>query len=429
MVAGQDLRIVRRQLTGVETGNRKSLAMLVCLMAVAQLDRQILSISLEPIGQEFQLSDTQLGLLSGLIFGVVFVLCGFPVARMAAVGDRRKIISVAAAFWSIATMLTAGAQSFAHLIIARMGVAAGESGSVAPAHSVISDLYPEDKRTGAMAIFAAGNNLGVLLAFLIGGVVGQLYGWRTAFICAGIPGLLLAALIWRHGPSPKRAAGPEPTGSLFLATFRAIWSHPGLRNALLGMAATGIVTFGALAWTPAFIIRTHGLSQAQTGLFLAMTIGVIGCAGTVFSGLLANRLGLRRPEMRIGVVIAAILISKPMVLTFLLAPSIAVSLMAFVGTAALAAVFWGPTFAYVHAQLPPQQRPMATAIFLFFFNMVGLGAGPTLVGIGSDAMTGAVGDASLGYALSLSHLAGLWGAWRYWRVMRHIKTAGYSVSA
>ncbi|MEM7267778.1 MAG: MFS transporter [Pseudomonadota bacterium] len=410
------------------TTQSRTLILLAGLMAVAQLDRQILSLQLNAIGAEFDLSDTQLGLLSGLAFAVVFVLCGFPVARIAAAGNRRKLISIAAAVWSLMTMATAGAQSFAHLLLARVGVAVGESGSVAPAHSVISDHYPVDRRTTAMATFAAGANLGVLFAFLIGGVIGQLYGWRTAFICAGVPGLILALVFWRYGPedSDKRETGW--TGALMTETWSAIRAHKGLWNAMWGMAATGIVTFGALAWTPTFILRTHDLSQAQLGLFLALSVGVIGGIGTLLSGRLADHLGRRAPVWRIGVVFWAIIIAKPLALIFILSPTPVIALTAFSASAFLAAVFWGPTFAYAHAQLPSHQRPMATAIFLFLFNLVGLGLGPTLVGAASDALAAQGFENSLALALVGMHCCGLWGALHYWRVTRIIKQGGYEQS-
>ncbi|WP_254868729.1 MFS transporter, partial [Phaeobacter sp. HF9A] len=293
---------------------------------------------------------------------------------------------MAAAVWSLFTLATAAAQGFGHLLLARLGVAAGESGSVAPAHSVISDSVEEERRSSAMAAFAAGANLGVLLAFLIGGVVGQLYGWRAAFILAGLPGLVLAMAFWRYGPAEVARQHAATPPALMARTWDTLRAHKGLWHALWGMAATGIVTFGSLAWTPTFILRTHGLSQAQAGVFLAVTAGTIGGLGTVFSGRLADHLGRHAPWWRIGVVLGAILLSKPLVLVFLLSSDRTVALGAMAGSVSLAAVFWGPTFAYAHTQVVPHLRPMVTAAFLFLFNLIGLGVGPTLVGLGSDLL-------------------------------------------
>lgn len=408
------------------TSQTRTLLLLFCLMTVAQLDRQILSLQLDQIGQEFALSDTQLGMLSGVAFAVVFVLCGFPVARLAATGSRRRLIAGAAMVWSLFTVLTAGAQGFGHLLLARIGVAVGESGSVAPAHSVISDTYGEEQRTSAMAIFAAGANVGVMLAFLIGGIIGQLYGWRAAFVCAGLPGLVLAGVFWRYGPAESSERPVATTAVLIRETWAVLRCHRGLWHALWGMALTGIVTFGALSWTPTFLLRSHDMTLAQVGIFLAGTAGIIGGAGTVLSGRLADRLGRSHPARRLSVVLWAILGAKPLIAIFLMTPERTVALAAMMGSASVAAAFWGPTFAYAHAQVPPHLRPMTTAIFLFLFNLVGLGLGPTLVGALSDGLAAQGVGRPLASALLAMHLFGLWGAWHYWQVIRWVRREGYA---
>lgn len=402
---------------------RYTLAILFGVFAVAQLDRQILSISLDAIGREFSLTNTELGLLSGLAFAVVFVLFGFPVARLAARGNRRDIIAVSALFWSVMTIVTSAAQSFTHLIAARLGVGIGEAGSVAPAHSVISDLYPPEKRTSAMATFASGANVGVLFAFLIGGLVGQAWGWRWAFVCAGIPGIVLAALLRLTTSDPPRAspvAFDFGRRSLLVETLKAIWHDKGLFHAMFGLGLTGIVTFGALAWTPAFIIRSHGLNPAQAGIFLALAVGVGGGLGTYLTGQLADQLGKSDPRWRIGLVVCAILLAKPFAFGFLLLPDTQVALALFLGSSFFAAAFWGPTFAFLHSRLPSEMRPMATAIFLFAFNLIGVGIGPTLVGLASETIFAGFGLRSLSLAMAAMHLVGLWGAAHYWIVVRQI---------
>ena len=193
----------------MKSSSRYTLAVLMSIFAINHLDRHILSITLNQIGAEFSLSDTQLGLLSGLLFAVVYVLFGFPVAKLATKGNRRNIIATATAIWSVLTIAMAGAQNFFQLALARLGVGIGEAGAVAPAHSMISDLYPEDKRTSAMATFVTGANIGVLLAFLIGGIGGQALGWRWAFVIAGIPGLFLALILRFTVAEPAREKEPS----------------------------------------------------------------------------------------------------------------------------------------------------------------------------------------------------------------------------
>ena len=409
-----------------------TLVVLMVIFAVNNLDRHILSITLNQIGAEFSLSDTQLGLLSGLMFAVVYVLFGFPVARLAAHGNRRNIIAVSVAIWSTLTIAMAGAQNFVQLALARLGVGIGEAGAVAPAHSMISDIYPEEKRTSAMATFVSGANIGVLLAFLVGGIGGQFLGWRWAFVIAGIPGLLLALVLWRTVVEPKREkAWPTDAEnrSLFVDTLKTIWNDKGLFHAMVGISIVGIVTFGALAWNPTFIIRTHELTQAQTGIFLALTIGIGGGLGTWLSGKLADYWGKRNPGWRVGIVVAVILISKPFIMGFLLFDNRAMALASFVGSAVIASVFWGPTFAHLHSSVAPQMRPMATAIFLFCFNLVGVGIGPTLIGVLSDTIYAGAGIRSLAYALLTIQIAGLLAAWHYWQVVKAIGRQSHTVEA
>lgn len=405
--------------------NTYALGVLTAVFAINQLDRNILAITLDQIGTEFALTDTQLGLLSGAMFVLVYVLIGFPVARLAAHRNRRNIISAAVATWSSLTIAMAAAQNFAQLALARLGVGIGEAGAVAPAHSMISDLYPPEKRTSAMATFAAGANIGVLLAFLVGGIAGQALGWRWAFVIAGLPGLLLALLLRFTVAEPHRADAGAPTrqGSLFLLTWRTIRNDAGLFHAMCGLAVTGIVTFGALTWNATFIIRAHDLSQAQTGIYLALTVGILGGLGTWAGGAIADRLGADTPRWRLGVVIAAILIAKPFVIGFLLVPSAGPALACLAVSGSFAAVFWGPTYAFLHERVEPHMRPMATAIFLFVFNIVGVGIGPTFIGFASDTLFAGDGARSLASAILLVQIAGAWGVWHYWRAMRTIAPA------
>ena len=400
-----------------------TLTLLVAIFAVHQLDRNVLGILLDQIGGEFSLSDTQLGLLSGAVFIAVYVVFGFPIAKLAAKGNKRNIIAVSTAVWSSLTVAMAGAQSFTQLALARLGVGIGEAGAVVPAHSMISDLYPPERQTSAMATFVVGANIGVLLAFLIGGVAGQFLGWRWAFVIAGMPGLVLALLLWVTVKEPVRevtARDDDVSGSLLVATLKTIWSDTGLRHAMFGLSITGVVTFGALAWNAAFIMRAHELSQAQTGIFLALTIGILGGLGTWTSGIIADRLGARNPRWRLGVVVCAILLAKPLVAGFLLLDDTRLALICLAVAVIFAAVYWGPTFAFLHGRVPVQMRPMATAIFMFAFNAIGVGLGPLLVGLASDTLYVGFGARSIGYGLLTVQFAGVWGAWHYWQASKTI---------
>lgn len=404
---------------------RYTLLVLTAVLAVNQLDRNILAITLNAISLEFSLTDTQLGLLSGIFFAAIYVLFGFPVAKLAARGNRRNIIAGSVAIWSTLTVAVAGAQNFTQLAFARLGVGIGEAGGIVPAHSMLSDLYPPHKRASAMATFVTGAHIGILLAFLIGGLVGQAFGWRWAFVAAGLPGLLLALILLTTVREPERDIrqdqAPAAKGSLLVQTIMIIWRDKGLFHALLGVGITGIVTFSALTWNATFLIRAHGLTQAQAGIYFALSIGLIGGFGTWSSGMLADRLGAKQPKWRLGVVIVAILAAKPFTISFLLADSTVVAMCLLAIAVLFAGAFWGPTFAFLHGRISNELRPMATAIFMFVYNIIGVGIGPTLVGIGSDVLPQSAPGHSLGLALLAIQITGIWGAFHYWQAMRTIR--------
>ena len=405
---------------------RTVILLLIAMLAVNQMDKTVLAILLDDIGAEFALSDTQLGLLSGGLFVLVYAGFGFPVAALSARANRRNIIAASMTVWSVLTLLVAGTQNFLQLALARLGVSIGEAGSVVPAHSMISDLYPPERRTSAMASFVTGTNIGVLLAFLVGGIVGELLGWRWAFIVAGLPGLVLAAIMMRVIREPVREAGSSEARHLFGRTWRTIWFDTGLRHALIGLSLSAILTHAGLAWNATYIMRAHGLGMAQTGIFLALSAGILGALTTWASGWLADRRGATMPRFRLGMVVVALIVGKLFSAGFALADNTALALGFLLVPVALASVFWGPTFAFLHGRVEPAMRPMATAIFMFAFSVIGTGVGPTLIGLLSDTVFAAAGARSLGWSLVVAQAIGFWGAAHYYIAMRTLPAAALS---
>ena len=168
---------------------------LTLVAAFSQLDRQLMSILIEPVRREFGLSDVQMGIISGLAFSAVYTTLSVPAALWAVKNSRRNLIIAAVAVWATMTAACGAAQSFAQLFLARLGVGIGEAGAMPASHSMISDLYPPERRGGAMAIQTAGLNIGIFLAFLCGGFIVQRWGWRTAFLASGLLTLLCALLV------------------------------------------------------------------------------------------------------------------------------------------------------------------------------------------------------------------------------------------
>jgi predicted MFS family arabinose efflux permease len=409
--------------SGIQTRQSPTyvLMVLTAILAVNQLDRHILNISLDAIGREFSLTDAQLGLLSGVLFTVLYILFGFPAARLAARFNRRNIVAVSALVWSSLTIATGTAQSFAQLALLRMGVGVGEAGAIGPSQAIISDLYPEDRRTTAMGVYMSGATTGILFAFLVGGVVGQAYGWRWTFVAAGVPGIILAVILRVTCREPERvgtSAEPEVERSLFVSTVKRIWKDRVLFHIFIGFGISGTVTFGALTWYAAYIIRFHELNQAQTGIYLACTVGIIGSIGSILAGRFADRLGASDPRRRIYVVIIGLLAAKPFALAFLLQSDTVLALASLAVATFFANTISGPTFALIHNRFDNEMRPMATAVYLFAFNMIGLGFGPALVGLVSDVLLPDAGNRSLAYALVVAQLVGIWGAWHFWKATR-----------
>lgn len=401
------------------------LFMLTAAYVLNHLDRNILNIVLNDIGIEFNLSDLQLGTLSGLAFAVIYALLGFPIAKLAKPGRRKIILVTATAVWSGMTMLMGVTTNYIQLFLTRVGVGIGEAGCVPPSHVMIVDAYPEDKRATALAIFSAGTNIGIFLSFLFGGYIAVQFGWRMAFLAAGLPGLILAIVMLVTLREPKVGRSYGASANSASASYRdvlfTLFKDPSTRHVIFGAALVAVVGYGAVTWVATFLARTHGLPLGQIGLYLAITIGVFGALGTWFGGLIADRLGNKYPDWRLKFISITILIAKPLSIVFYLSDNLTFALILFIVPATVGTMFTGPTFAHIYSSIAPATRPMATAIMMFTINVVGLGLGPVFVGFVSDMLAASQGADSLRYALVIIQLAGLWAAVHFWLAGRIVK--------
>lgn len=408
------------------SARRSLLLMLTAAFALSYLDRQILNITLHAIGQEFALTDLQLGSLSGLAFAVVYVLFGFIAARWSRPGRRKLLVTGALAVWSMMTAAMGLANSYIALFLARVGVGIGEAGCVPPSHAMIADAYPPEKRAGALALFSAGSNIGVCLAFLVGGLMTAHYGWRAAFLVAGLSGLplVIIMLIGLREPSKPDATDVDTDDAAptlnYKELVRGLWRDISARHALLGTVLTTVVSLGALAWISVYLIRVHGLGVAQAGTYLALTIGVLGGLGTYAGGVIADRLGRVNPTWPLIFVAGTIVLAKPLAILFYLSANTSIALIAFAGPAVLGAMFAGPTFAHLYGRVPRHARPMVTALMMFLINLVGLGLGPIVVGALSDWFAPSLETRSLAVSLALMQGLGLWAAFHFWKAGRAV---------
>ncbi len=413
---------------------RYAMLLLVLVFTSSHVDRQILAILLQPIKLELQLSDTQLGFLSGVAFAIFYATLGIPMAMWADRGNRRNLISLALTIWSGMTAVCGMATTFWQLALARVGVGVGEAGSTPPSHSMIADMYPPAERATAMGTFSLGINFGLMTGFLIGGWVSQWYGWRAAFYTVGLPGLLLALVVRLTLREPPRgyaeglqsAAHEAPS---FATVVRFMTSTPTLRHLAAGATLASFVGYGVVLWLPAFLIRSHGLQSGQIGTALAFLFGVLGGISTYVGGRLADRLGKHDVRWNMWVVSCAILIALPFTVAAYLARDIQTATLCSLVPALMGGVYLGPSFALNQSLVTVRMRSVASAILLFIVNIIGLGLGPQTVGILSDFFQAQYGAESLRYALLCLSLVNIWTALHYFLAGRTVQTDLAKVTA
>jgi len=380
-----------------------ALALLTCVYVFNYIDRKIIFIVQEPIKLEFGLSDTQLGLLTGFMFMVFYVAFGIPFARWADKGVRRSVIAVALGAWSVMTVLCGMAQTYTHLLLARIGVAVGEAGSSPPSHSMISDIFPLKQRGTAMSIYTTGVYLGVLVGFAGGGWIGQHFGWRTAFLVVGAPGILLAILVRLTLIEPRRGMADKlrqvEDAPALTEVLKMLWSRHSFRYMVAASTMSAFFTNNLIGWMPSFLMRSHEMSISETGLWLALILGVVGGIGALSGGFLGDRLGDRDRRWYVYVPALALVIALPFTLYTFVTQDQSVSLLSYCVPVLVSGMYAGPVIAMTHAMVTSRARAMSSAVFFFIQNMIGLGLGPVFVGWLSDQLVPAYGQESLRYAL------------------------------
>ena len=359
------------------------------------VDRQILAILAQSIKTDLDLSDTQIGALSGVAFGIFYATLGIPIARLADKHSRVTIISVCLAIWSAMTALSGQATNFVQLLIARIGVGVGEAGGSPPSHSLIADYFPTDARASALGVYALGIPVGILFGNLAGGWIDQYFGWRNAFLVVGIPGIALAILLKLTVKEPPRgySEGRKPTVEQipFTTVLKTMWSFKSFRHLSLGAATQAFVGYGAIAWMPSFLIRTHGMTTGEVGTALGLIIGIAGGIGTFFGGVLADRFGAKDVRYYMWIPAYGFLIAAPFSIAVYLFDSLYIALALYVMPALLSNLYTGPTFGMTQSLAPLAMRAAASALLLFIINIIGLVFGPTTVGILSDVFQNTLG--------------------------------------
>lgn len=376
------------------------------------IDRQILVILQEPIKNELGLSDAQLGILTGFSFALIYVCAGIPIAWLADRSNRRNIIAASLALWSAMTALSGLVSNYSQLILARLGVGLGEAGGSPPAHSMISDYFPPAQRGTALSFYSAGIYLGVLFGFAGGGYIAETFGWRTAFFIVGIPGVLFAAVVMLLVREPRRgrwdtAKADRPvTIAETLSVLRRLRSFWWIA---LGCAMTSFVAYGNGNFFPSYLIRNHGFSVADVGFALGLVSGIAGAIGTFMGGFIADRLGHSDKRWYLWVPVAGNVLALGPMSYALLGSDAGLILLLLFPANILNSLYLGPSIAMVQSLVVPGMRAMASAILFFILNMIGLGLGPVMVGVLSDAFASPFGADNLRYAMITTLTLGVSG--------------------
>lgn len=418
-----------------EVALRRRTATLTLLTAAyffSYMDRQILAILQEDIRRELLLSDTQLGLLAGFAFAIFYATLGLPVARWADRGNRVNIIGIALALWSAMTAVCGLAQNFVQLLLARIGVGIGEAGSSPPSHSIIADLYPPEKRAGAMGIYSLGVVLGAAGGTMIGGTLAHFFGWRVAMFAVGIPGILLAIVIKlfvvepRRGLSdPQHAAAAHGAMPAFGEGCRSLFANRAAVHLVMGVTITSLIGYGHTAFGASFMIRTIGLDKLQIASIVAPVGAICGTLSAVLGGWLANKAAARWGlHAQSWLVLAMKGVGLPLSFLFFASSDPWIAVPIYWLSLLLVNSYLGPTFALIQGLAPLRMRALWAAVTLLVINLIGLGLGPTLIGVISDALKPSLGDAeALRWAMLTFAAATPWALFHYWRAGVWLKRA------
>ncbi len=392
-----------------------ALFVLASIYVFNYIDRQLMAILIEPVKLEFGISDTGIGLLSGVTFAVFYTVFGFPLGRLSDRVGRKPVIAFSCIAWSLMTMLCGMAGNFLTLLLARIGVAVGEAGGTAPSVAMVSDLYPANRRSTALAFLMLGSSLGAIVGLGLGGWIAQHHGWRYAFLLIGAPGIFLGLLLLLTVRAPKTVVPVSNTvaaGDGWLATLVELFRMPSFIWLVLTGGAAAIAGYAIGTWSPSFLIRSHGLNLQQAGFLVGVVGGTGSTIGTLVCGVLTDRMARRDAGWQIGVPLLGTLISIPFALAYFLWPQ---GTAFYIGSTAVPQAFlfysafgffgvwWAtPCLSAITHLFPATRLAQATAIFVMAMTLLGVGVGPLFVGMLSDFFVPTLGSESLRYALAAS---------------------------
>lgn len=367
------------------------------------IDRTIIATIGQAIKVDLKLTDTQLGLLGGLYFALLYTILGIPIARLAERFNRVTIISVSLVIWSGFTALCGAATSFAQLALFRFGVGVGEAGCSPPSHSLISDYFEPKKRASALSIYSFGIPLGTMFGAVAGGWLAQEFSWRVAFVIVGLPGILLALLVKLLVKEPPRGNSEiverpieaedlvvEPTAkprfslrqefSELWAVTKILFGKWPVLHMVLGVTIASFGSYGSGAFVPPYFVRTYGLGLAQVGLIVGLIGGFSAGVGTLVGGFLSDWAGKKSARWYALTPAIGLLICTPIYIVAYLQTSWQATALILLIPGIFHYTYLAPTFGVVQNSVEPRRRATATALLFFFLNLIALGGGPVFTG-------------------------------------------------
>lgn len=399
------------------------LSALVLIGVLTLFERFIFALVMEPIKQELLLSDSQLGLLTGIAFAGFYAVAGIPLARWADRGNRVTISALSVGLVGIMVSLSGAVSNFLQLLTVRAGLAVGEAGAVPAGLSLLSDYFDRAQRPRAIAIYTMSYSISMIVGYLCGGWLVDQFGWRYTLVLVGIPGLILAVIVKLTLKEPRLSKNHMVTARQpeFTTVLKVLWARRSLRHIFFSFCIVYFFFMGTGQWLATFFIRSHSMSTVQVGAWLAMSFGAFGILGNYLGGFLASRFAARQEKIQMQALAVLVLLVGVLNAGVYLAADKYVAIIFLSISAVVGGMNNGPMFAAVQSLVVDRMRSVTMALIFLFANLIGLGLGPLALGVVSDLLNPIFGDDSLRYALVAFCPGVVFVAFFYWRASHTIE--------
>lgn len=399
-------------------------SILTLVFAVQYLNRSVPVILAQDIKAEFALTDAQLGLFTGFVFSIPYVLMLFPAGMLVDRISRRNILLTALGVWSCLTAVTGFMHALGEIVAIRMCIAAAEGVNNPTSLSMIADLYDRKTRATAVGFLFAGPAIGSVLGFPLVAFIAQLHGWRAGYVAAGLPGIFLALLMYmtvREPAREKTAADSDDKAPPFSETLRFLWTQRSCIHLMMGMMLTAIINSGNIAWMMPLLMRGHGISLATASIIVSLAFGLTNALGQMSGGAIADYLARRDIRWYTWLPAISAVGNGVLMIAMALIPNAAAAIVAMALWGISAGFQYGPVMGTLQSLVRPRMRGVASSCINLLINLMGAGGGPYLVGVLSDKIPGWSGYASIQLALAIVAVVQVWTLFHFLRSAHTLK--------